>query len=344
MLLSDAIDQYAADRQAKGIKRSSLRSELVVLRYLLADVGNIHVNYLTPNHMDKFWFKRSGQWGPATFNRAKTQLNTFFKWCQVRGYMPRSTELLEGLRKRKVPVTMRQVIPQSRFEELLGASANERDRAVIALGLYLFTRVSETAALQWKNIDLDNQIVGVYRIKTDTYDDLPMCEELEQELRRWRLAYAAEAGEMPQPNWYVTPPFSGTAFTAKTEGGVQLIKRGCLVPTRSHGVLARPIKLALAQLGVCDKYEGGHTLRRSGAIALYHQLSSVGHDRAIRMCQAMLGHASIQTTEIYLRLDLDRKARNDLLAGKRMFPEAKLADVVKLEAGNGQRSDRAISV
>jgi integrase len=80
-----------------------------------------------------------------------------------------------------------------------------------------------------------------------------------------------------------------------------------------------------------DKGEGGHTLRRSGATALYNELSERGHDRAIRMCQAMLGHASIQTTEVYLALNLDRKARNDLLAGKRMFSVGGPAKVLSLE-------------
>ena len=53
------------------------------------------------------------------------------------------------------------------------------------------------------------------------------------------------------------------------------------------------IARGLREAGYYIPYEGGHTLRRSGATALYNQLTHVGHDRAIRICQAMLGHSSV---------------------------------------------------
>jgi integrase len=112
------------------------------------------------------------------------------------------------------------------------------------------------------------------------------------------------------------------------KGFVEVLERPYLPTTKAN--LGYAIRTILQAAGYYRPQEGGHTLRRSGATALYNQLSSVGHDRAIRICQAMLGHSSVQTTEIYLRLDLDRKVRNDLLAGKRMFPEEGTATVLRL--------------
>ena len=145
------------------------------------------------------------------------------------------------------------------------------------------------------------------------------------------MTYAALAGEPPRPGWYVVPYLEPAKYVGKkgTKGEFEMTLRSRVVPTRK-GYLNGPVREVLKEAGYYQQLEGGHTFRRSGAIALYNQLSEVGHDRAIRICQAMLGHASIQTTEIYLRLDLDRKVRNDLLAGKPMFPQREPAKIVVL--------------
>ena len=341
-MLSEAVDRYLADRASKGYARGTIRNEQTVLKFLLADIGNIQVSSLTPRHMDVFWARRS-DWAPSTFNRARANLSTFFGWCQARGIMPRFTDPLEGTRKRKKVPKDRLIIPQQEWPALLDAAPHPRDRILVALGLYLFTRISESTNLRWRDIDFQNHTASVYRSKTQTIDVLPICEELEHELKMWRLKYSEIMGETVKPGWVVAPPYVTVQFR-----GVKG-KQGILVPVDSYDMPIRPnrmmtagtdrVKLVLERAGYdLQKGEGGHTLRRSGATALYNELSDRGHDRAIRMCQAMLGHSSIQTTEVYLALDLDRKARNDLLAGKRMFESSRgVGSVLSLEkAVDGQ--------
>ena len=66
--------------------------------------------------------------------------------------------------------------------------------------------------------------------------------------------------------------------------------------------------------------EGGHTLRRSAARALYDELvEERGYDGALRRVQTMLDHKHSMTTELYLGLDVDKVARNKALRGKPMF-------------------------
>ena len=76
MLLSDAIQAFGHDRRAKGIAPKTRSNELQVLRLLLADVGNISVRSLKPQHADLFWAGRSG-WAPGTMNRARGTLSIF---------------------------------------------------------------------------------------------------------------------------------------------------------------------------------------------------------------------------------------------------------------------------
>lgn len=330
MNLSDAIQLYLADRKAKGIKQNTIRNDRSKLTRLLADVGNIQVNQLRPQHLDLFWSRRT-TWGPATMNIAYATLNSFIKWCQIRGHMKRDYNPLEGGRRLKEPPRKRVIIPQQEFATFLEGIEDARARAMCAIGLYLFTRISETAGLRWQDVDMHNGTVEVFREKTQTLDTLPLCEELHAELKRWALTYAAAIGRPLLPADLVIPGWQKPrVIGAPGKKGEFVVKeKGHYLPqTKAH--ITYSLKKALRNAGYYEPYEGGHTLRRSGAIALYNQLTSVGHDRAIRICQAMLGHVDISTTEIYLRLDLDRKVRNDLLAGKPMFPEVAEAEVVLL--------------
>jgi integrase len=343
LLLSDAITAYGHDRRAKGFQPKTRSNEQQVLRLLLADVGNINVRNLKPQHMDIFWANRAG-WAPGTLNRARNTLSTFFSWCRDRGYMGRDNDPLAGTRTFKVPDRSRVIIPQSEFSTLIEGAKNPRTRIAVALGLYLFLRISETQGLRWQDLDLEDGRVEVYREKTQKIDTLPLCTELIAELRRWRMVYAAEAGEQVRPEWYVVPgttPPRGRGI--KGRKGFLVHETRYLLPTK-RADLSKVIKGFLSETGYYIPYEGGHTLRRSGATALYDELTRLGHDRAIRICQAMLGHSSVQTTEIYLRLDLDRKVRNDLLAGKPMFAPVEGGTVMAYPLGGVSGTENGGSV
>lgn len=343
-VLSDVLDLYAADRLHRGIAKGTRRNEMQVLRLLLADVGNIQTKSLRVQHVDIFWSRRGG-WAPGTQNRARHSLSTFFKWCQARGHIERGLDLLEGSRKVKVPPRNRVIIPQSEFSTVLDASTSPYERIVVAVGLYLFLRLSEISILRWRDIDEKVGSIEVFRPKTTTLDTLPLCSELHAELRRWRLDYAARMGTPVQPDWLVVPARSKPRFRGLGyRRGFEMVSEGSYLvhtsPRLNH--IAADV---LTRTGYYREHEGGHTLRRSGAVALYNQLSSVGHDRAIRIVQAMLGHANITTTEIYLRLDLDRKVRNDLLSGKPMFPSEGEATVIDLkERASGKENAGSVRV
>ena len=354
MLLSDAISRYRADRTARGYAASTIKNEQYVLRDFLAAAGNVQVHNLGPRQIDALYAKKQEIWSPGTQNKVRAILSSFFIWCQRRGYLPKGNEPLEGTRNRRVPEKDRTIIAPADLPEVLDHAETPRDRAIMAIGYFLFLRVSETANLRWQDVDFDEPrrgteewkpTVSIFRQKTGTSDVLPMAEELYHELRRWKLAYAAEVGQTVKPGWYVIPGRTLARRTGvKGRKGLVELQPSELVPTRETKDVTRVINRVLKSAGLWQQGEGGHTLRRSGAVALYNQLASVGHDRAIRLVQAMLGHSGISTTEVYLRLSLDRKTRNDLLAGKRMFPQlAGEATVTPLkEATDGEENAGAL--
>jgi integrase len=325
--LSTAIQSFLASRENQGLARGTVRRERDTLRWFLADVGNINTRSIRPEHIDIFWSKHTN-WAQSSRNVNLAGLQAFFVWCRARGYMGRDVDPLAGMRKGKPEPRPRVIIPQDQFSTLLAGITDPRMRIAVGIGLYLFTRISETENLRWQDDRGDE--MEVYRIKTKTIDILPICMELRAELDRWKLAYAAEVGQPVQPGWFIVPRREMARFEKGSRPGKgRPLIMGQLIPTEK-ATLTGSLRTILQRAGYYQPWEGGHTLRRSGAIALYHRLTHLGHDRAMRVCQAMLGHSSLSTTEIYLRLDLDRKLRNTLLAGQKMFPGEEEAEVLQL--------------
>jgi integrase len=248
---------------------------------------------------------------------------SFFAWCRARGHMTRDADPLEGVKKFKVPEKPRVLIPQAEFSTFLAGITDPRHRAIAALGLYTFAGVSEIRRLRWQD-DLGDHLL-VIRDKTGIVDEKPICEELREELDNWKRAYAVTMGEPVKKGWLIIPGVTGGTY------GKGRVRSPVKYDPGRKAAVGGTMKDILERAGYYQPHEGGHTLRRSGARALYDQLSSVGHDRSIRIVQAMLGHASLSNTEIYLRLSADRKVRDDLLAGRRMFPAQGEAQVIRFQ-------------
>jgi len=103
-------------------------------------------------------------------------------------------------------------------------------------------------------------------------------------------------------------------------GGGFLIERehDNLVPDQQLQRVHRYVQKPLRAFGVTlrdgddkSKMEGVHTLRRSGARALFDEMVAQGsYDRVLRNVSAMLHHKSTVMTERYLGFDVDVTKRN----------------------------------
>lgn len=340
--LSGAIQEFLASRQARGIKPNTVRNERGVLRAFLASTGNIMVKSINGRHIDMY-LSNNPQLAPGTINRNRGYLQGFFAWCRARRYMARDYDPFEGMRKIPVPPRDFIFVPSDRFPEMLDATKNLRDRAAVALGLYTLQRISTVTHFTWADLHVTAENpkewnIQSYSSKIEVQDALPVCLELKHELDRWRLEYGRIMGEVPHPNWRIVPAFERGRYTNdKATGKLVRVDEPKLNPLRPLAKAEEIVQFALLQMGYPTVVrEGAHTLRRSGGKALYEELAwERGHDGAIRIVQSMFGHKSLTTTEHYLRLTLERKRRNDLLAGTQMFPN-RSADVLSMpEASEG---------
>jgi integrase len=130
-------------------------------------------------------------------------------------------------------------------------------------------------------------------------------------------------------SWFLVPSKKPDQWTWDKDTGM-LGRIDVLADLRPENRVTHPyraVQRALAVMGYETHKEGEHTLRRSGARALFDTLREQGYDGALMRVSSMLGHRDTRVTEHYIGLSLERTQRNAMFAGQPMFPQ--------LEAGMG---------
>lgn len=340
-LLSDLIEEHLKSAASRGLRPSTLRNRDQHLKKFVAEVGNIQIRNVAPRHVDLFFERRmADKLQASSLNHNLDSLKAFFKWAERARYIAPGTNPVLDRAKFKVMPKARLRIPAADFPRLLDCASHPRDRMIVALGLFLFLRQSEIANLKIGDVDLERGAVFVRVEKSHKADEMPVSRELDGELRRWLTFYAQQ---VPLKDSFHLCPAKGTVtavydHVTKRFGAERDLLAAKLKPETKMQLVHEPVQRALEAAGYATRddsgaslREGSHTLRRSGARALYDKLAEDGHDGAIRVVQAMLHHTSITQTEKYLGIELDQARRDRLLKGRRMFaaPAENVIQLVK---------------
>lgn len=341
MKLSDAVDEYVQYRRNAGYAKNTVRVEAQALSLLLAEIGNISTSKLDARHGERYMSAMlSAGLKPGTVNLYRGAFRRFTKWCYQRRYLAGAASPLGTTRNIPVVQAPRRRIPAHEFPRLLDACWHPQQRIIVALGLYLFIRASEVADLDVSRVYLDRGVIEVWQRKTQRWDEMPICAELDVELRRWLTWYANDQSERGplMPHWPLVPARKRTNMfndgTGKCGGRPMIPAKGQMNPDARLQQGHLKVQQALRGFGwdvTADDREGGHTLRRSGARALFDHLCETGEvrDGVLRLVSSFLHHKSVQTTERYLGLEADRENRNRMFSGKPMFATT-TSDVVQL--------------
>lgn len=327
--LSDAIADYERHRRSTDIAKSTLKVQKSTLNRFLSVNGNIWVHSIREMHVTRFFEEAAKTKQPQSLRNDHDVLKGFFAWCQHHGFMAKDVDPLWGRRKPKGVKRERNRIHVSKFPALLDAAEARcaRDRAAVALLLYTLGRDGEIADLRIRDVDLDAGYLTMRIFKTGQEDRMPISAELDAELRRWLTYYTEQQGP-PLPNWYLVP--SRAVRGMRDEGGLYYANEELFLrPEKKIRSLHKIVKPALEGIGFPTSDasgrpvgEGSHTIRRSGARALFDRLLGMGYDGALRLVQSMLHHASTTTTEVYLGITADRRTRDDLIKGHAMYGAA----------------------
>lgn len=114
----------------------------------------------TPDQVETWWATRY-HLSPASRSNELACLRAFYKWATR--FDHRADDPTRRLDPPKVPNTVPRMIGQADLEQLLGPlTADALDlRRAVALGAYGGLRVSEVAALDWRDVDMEARRIFV---------------------------------------------------------------------------------------------------------------------------------------------------------------------------------------
>ncbi|WP_113700178.1 tyrosine recombinase XerC [Nonomuraea lactucae] len=216
----------------------------------------------------------------ATLARRTACIRTFTSFCHRRGWLPDDPGLLLG--SAKAPRPLPAVLDQEQAQTALdvpstGEPRELRDQAILELLYATGVRVSELCALDVDDVDRDRNVIRVLG-KGRKERSVPFGGPALRALDKWCVH--------GRPLWIKAG--SGAALFLGVRGGridAGTVRR--LVHARLRGVEGAPDL-------------GPHGLRHTAAT---HLLEGGADLRAV---QELLGHASLNTTQIYTHVSIER--------------------------------------
>lgn len=334
--LSPSIDNYIRFRKSQDYSPGTIKVDVQVLKKFLAVNGNIYCHVITHRHVERHFEEVTRTRKSSSLKNDHGVLVRFFKWARHTGRMPVESDPMFGRRQPKAVKRERNRIPVTQFDLLLDTAEERdpRDRGLLALLLYTLARDSEITDLRIRDLNLETGDLRVRVHKTGVEDTLPVSVELDREMRRWLTMYAAEAGPL-QGHHYLVP--ARAVHPIRNEQGRITHHMSTYRPEKRIRAAGRVVSPVLERMGFpilnddgSAAHEGAHTIRRSGARALFDQLSSTGYDHGLRIVQSVLHHSSVTMTESYLGITADRRSRDEIIRGKELYPRTVDANVIKI--------------
>jgi integrase/recombinase XerC len=222
---------------------------------------------------------------PRTRNRKMYSIKKFYKFLNKKNKIKHSpaTEL-EGVKeasgKKPIFMTKKEIKSFLKVVDSDDSNSAMRDRAIIYTMIYTGLRASEICNLKISDIDFENSLLEVVKGKGNKNRTIP----LHNEAKRYILDY----------------------IDTDRESGRVRDKDALFLSNRGRGVgyrtVQRLVKSYLEQSSV-DKKITPHKLRHTFGYIFYTKTKD------IKMLQEILGHASINTTQIYTHLDNEEKSK-----------------------------------
>ncbi|MEV0582433.1 tyrosine recombinase XerC [Nonomuraea sp. NPDC050310] len=269
-------------RFERDLSPHTVRAYLSDLATLLTHLGERDLDHLTITLLRE-WLATQHATGlsRATLARRTACARTFTAFCHRRGWLNDDPGLLLGTAK--APKSLPAVLDQSQARAALEPPTDDttpkalRDQAILELLYATGIRVSELCQLDVDDVDRDRRVIRVLG-KGRKERSVPFGAPAMHAIDRW-CVYG-------RPLWI--KPKSGPALFLGTRGA-----------RIDAGTVRRIVHARLQQVdGAPDL--SPHGLRHSAAT---HLLEG-GAD--LRSVQELLGHASLNTTQIYTHVSIDR--------------------------------------
>ena len=223
---------------------------------------------------------------PSTRNARLTAIKSFFRYVQYR--VPSSLEQVRSVLAVPIKNTQSRLVSYLTVEEMkfLLNTPNPnirdgiRDRGMLQLAFDAGLRVSELVHLRLDDVSFQPTTHILVRGKGRRERQMPMCKETVATLRAW----LAIRGKAPAPELFLN-----AAGLSLTRSGFEYI-------------LAKHVAKAADRCpSLTKKRVSPHVLRHSCAMMVLQATKD------LRKVSLWLGHAQMQTTEVYLKADPTEK-------------------------------------
>lgn len=264
------LERNYSDRTVSGYQR-----DLVLFRKFLKDTDS-ELDLLTADRDTvRLWVVDMMDKGEATttVNRKLSTLRSFYRFLRMKGIMQSSP--LQGIKGPKNKKPLPQFVKESEMNELLDNTdlgdgfTGIRNKTIIATFYETGMRMAELIGLDDRDIDFSAHIIKVTG-KRDKQRFIPFGDKLEIQLQSYLDARTREFGS--------------------TSGAFFLSSKGDRIPRHQVYML---VKDALSRVSDVTK-KSPHVLRHTFATSM------LNHDAELGAVKELLGHNSLQTTEIYV--------------------------------------------
>lgn len=282
----DLVPRYARHLRGDGLADRTIGSYTYVMRQLAAWLGEgATVDRLTRGTVLEYRNTRAEGRTAKTVYSDLSAIRSFAQWAIGEGLL--SADPTKGIKFPKPRRPLPKALQPAQVRQLLEAIAVpargltpherfqwSRNRRAILLCLYAGLRIGEAAALRWEAVDLEARVITVHYGKGGKSRTVPIHPVLLAELHQ-----AAQA-RRPELDTHAIGIWEGGPLRTKS----------------AEHIFGRwlPDMLRLRQVEGLEL--SAHTLRHTFASALVR--------RGIPLVdvQQLLGHDSVETTQIYLRV------------------------------------------
>jgi len=275
MYIDQFTDYLRLERNYSERTVSSYRRDLILFRQFLKDT-DVDLELLTADRDTvRLWVVDMMDKGEATttVNRKLSTLRSFYRFLRMKGILQSSP--VQGVKGPKNKKPLPQFVKESEMNELLDETdlgsgfIGIRNKTVIATFYETGMRMAELIGLDDRDIDFSTRTIKVTG-KRDKQRFIPFGKDLEVQLHSYIDARTQEFGQ--------------------TSGAFFLSPKGDRIPRHQVYLL---VKDALTRVSAVSK-KSPHVLRHTFATSM------LNHDAELGAVKELLGHNSLQTTEIYV--------------------------------------------
>jgi site-specific recombinase XerD len=278
-------DQYLQHGKIfKNFQPATIRGYRTTFALFEKMTGIKSLQTLSPELIERFLYdgRIDRKWSVCTFRTYHKQLRAFCNWCVKKKLIPNNytdnidkPQLEKRLPKHLTPEQSETLLETAYHLKYHFKIENIRNRAIIGVMIFAGLRLSEIANLKRLDVDLTNEVITVRQGKWNKDRQIPIASRLMYFL----VDYVEARGKAESRHVHF---FSSVARDK---------------PMGAHGIQV-----------MCKKIKDRSGIAFSPQV-LRHTFATLTYmgSRDIYAVSGLLGHAKVETTQIYAHLSLDDK-------------------------------------